>query len=118
MIAKTPLATDCQQRVLRKTIDRLLTKLAATNRLAHRTDDYAQRRRLFRVKDHLISTAITMFGKACHYSYQAFDDGRVLVVVAIAGSKTRTFHQPFERLSASARTCVYNHIGTPTRWRG
>ncbi|MCA9077357.1 MAG: hypothetical protein KDA93_20185 [Planctomycetaceae bacterium] len=100
-----------------ESVNGLLDKLTQVNRLAHHARHDADRRRFFKNKNELISFAITKLEECCRYSYQAFDDGRVMVVVAISGAKTRTFHQPFEKLSVSAQTRVYNAIGTPAASR-
>ena len=95
-------------------IDQHLQELAITNRLAHQTSDPMKRRRLFRRKDLLASDAIlTLNDDKLGLSYQRFDDGCVFVVLVIRGTHLRTFHQPFEKLTLSARVRVYNNIGAP-----
>ncbi len=100
-----------------ESVNGLLDTLTQVNRLAHRARNADDRRRFFMNKNRLISFAITKLDDCCRYSYQAFDDGRIMIVVAISGAKTRTFHQPFEKLSVSAQTVVYNAIGTPAASR-
>lgn len=88
-----------------------------TNRAAKQVSAKSERRRsLYQAKSGLLSALISLFAERVDCHYQQVEGSGRMVIVKIADPITglvRSFHTPYHQLSGSARTAVYNRVGSP-----
>jgi hypothetical protein len=71
--------------------------------------DVKTQRRIYDIKESLLSTLLVNAGHGVRPSWQEKDDGSTLLAISVADR--RTLHCPFRRLSWAAQAAVVQLIG-------
>jgi hypothetical protein len=96
-------------------LDSFLNGLIAVNRAAKQAAGPFERKIWYRLKGHMLSTAIlTLPADLVRVDYQ-WDEasGQVYVLVTVYAGEVRSFHLPFQALSGPAEIAVVEKLGNP-----